>query len=123
MFIPQKISTILKVVNFVVGFLILGLVYYSYSSKDYIDEDSTVEYAVSMHYDFKILSAKESNYYEFLGMTREGYRVNFKLPKLWNLENSYSVGDSICKMEGDSTLRVVTRHGSVVLPMNVQVNN
>ena len=51
-------------------------------------------------------------------MTREGKRVTFKIPKVWNLKGVYSVGDSICKISGDSVLRVVKSNGIVSLSLN-----
>ena len=48
---------IFKVANLVVGFLLLVLVWYAFSSKQYLVDDDVVEYAVSMHYDFKIIDS------------------------------------------------------------------
>lgn len=51
-------------------------------------------------------------------MTREGKHVNFKLPKIWNLKGVCTVEDSICKVSGDSTIRVIKRNGTVLVKMN-----
>lgn len=58
------------------------------------------------------------SFYNYVGMTREGKRVNFKLPKIWNLKGVCTVGDSICKVSGDSTIRVIKRTGTVFVKMN-----
>ena len=114
----KRFLLIFKVANLVVGFLLLVLVWYAFSSKQYLVDDDVVEYAVSMHYDFKILDANENSFYNFYGVTREGKRVTFKIPKVWNLKGVYSVGDSICKISGDSVLRVVKSNGVVSLNLN-----
>ena len=114
----KKLFLLLKGVNFLAGVAVLGFVLYWFSGKHYVITDEVVEVGVSMHYDFKILDAHEGSFYNFDGMTREGKRVTFKIPKLWNLEGVYSVGDSICKVSGDSTLRVVKPNGTISLKIN-----
>ncbi len=114
----KKLSFILKVINMSVGVAILGYFMYCFSNKQYVIDEDVREYCVSMHYDFKILNASEDSFYNFDGMTREGKRVAFKIPKVWNLKGVYSIGDSICKVSGDSILRVVTPRGAVLLNMD-----
>lgn len=111
----KKLSFILKVINMFVGVAMLGYLMFRFSNKQYAIDDDVREYCVSMHYDFKILNANEDSFYNFDGMTREGKRVAFKIPKVWNLRGVYSVGDSICKVSGDSILHVVTPRGVVSL--------
>lgn len=114
----KKISIILNGLNIVVGCVLLGYVMFRFSHKQYVMDDDVKEYCVSMHYDFKILDANENSFYNFYGVTREGKRVTFKIPKVWNLKGVYSVGDSICKISGDSVLRVVKSNGVVSLNLN-----
>lgn len=114
----KKISIILNGLNIVVGCVLLGYVMFRFSHKQYVMDDDVKEYCVSMHYDFKILDANENSFYNFYGVTREGKRVTFKIPKVWNLKGVYSVGDSICKISGDSVLRVVKSNGVVSLSLN-----
>ena len=116
----KRFLLIFKVANLVVGFLLLVLVWYAFSSKQYLVDDVVVEYAVSMHYDFKIIDSSEDSFFNFDGMTREGKRVKFKIPKVWNLKGAYSVGDSIFKVAGDSILRVVKPNETILLQMNVK---
>lgn len=114
----KKISIILNGLNIVVGCVLLGYVMFRFSHKQYVIDDDVKEYCVSMHYNFKILDANENSFYNFYGVTREGKRVTFKIPKVWNLKGVYSVGDSICKISGDSVLRVVKSNGVVSLNLN-----
>ena len=84
----KRFLLIFKVANLVVGFLLLVLVWYAFSSKQYLVDDDVVEYAVSMHYDFKIIDSSEDSFFNFDGMTREGKRVKFKIPKVSNLKGA-----------------------------------
>lgn len=112
--IPKKI----QIIGNLFCLVLFVYVFYQIQTRQYDDTDNLVEYAVSMHYDFKILSENENSFYNYVGMTREGKRVNFKLPKIWNLKGVCTVGDSICKVSGDSTIRVIKRTGTVFVKMN-----
>lgn len=117
MIIGKKLPPKWAAINIIVGCVLFGYIIYRFSNEQYVINDDVREYSVSMHYDFKILNAHENSFYNFDGMTREGKRVAFKIPKVWNLEGIYSVGDSICKFSGDSTLRVVKPCGVVLLKL------
>lgn len=112
--IPKKI----QIIGNLFCLVLFVYVFYQIQTRQYDDTDNLVEYAVSMHYDFKILSESENPFYNYVGMTREGKRVNFKLPKIWSLKGVCAVGDSICKVSGDSTIRVIKRTGMVFVKMN-----
>ena len=73
-----------------------------------------------MNYDLKFIDSIVDSLFNFDGMTREGKRVKFKIPKVWNLKGAYSVGDSIFKVAGDSILRVVKPNETILLQMNVK---
>ena len=98
---------ILNILNFCAGVLVMAYFGYRFYTKQYSITDSLLEYCLSMHYDFKILSAHEDSYYRFVGMTRERKKVNFKICKVWDLEGRYAVGDSIYKEAGDSALYLI----------------
>lgn len=85
--IPKKI----QIIGNLFCLVLFVSVFYQIQTRQYDDTDNLVEYAVSMHYDFKILSESENSFYNYVGMTREGKRVNFKLPKIWNLKGVKSI--------------------------------
>lgn len=114
----KKIKIAIQVLNFSLGLGIIAYFMLRFKSQQYIIGDSVMDYGVSMHYDFKIISASEDAFYNFNGITREGKKVKFKIPKIWNLSGMYSMGDSIYKESGDSTLHLVRRHKRLDIPMN-----
>lgn len=113
----KGVTRTLNVLNFCAGVLVMAYFGYRIYTKQYSITDSLLEYCLSMHYDFKILSAHEDSFYRFVGMTREGKKVNFKICKVWNLEGRYAVGDSIYKEAGDSALYLIKPNGKILLPM------
>jgi hypothetical protein len=66
---------------------------------------------------FSIIQGINAEPLTFVGMTREGKKVNFKICKVWNLEGRYAVGDSIYKEAGDSALYLIKPNGKIRLPM------
>lgn len=106
-FLKKDIPTKFKILNWLVGLAIIFYFYWRFSTKQYEVNDETMEYAVSMTYDFKIVSGQENSFYCFKGKTREGKLVNYQIPKFWNLDGVWTVGDSINKEAGDSSLFVV----------------
>lgn len=105
------------VLNFSLGLGIMAYFGFRFKNQQYVIGDSVIEYGVSMHYDFKIMSASEDAFYNFDGMTREGKRVKFKIPKIWDLDGVYSLGDSIYKESGDSVLHLVKSRKRFDFPM------
>lgn len=113
----KGVTRTLNILNFCAGVLVMAYFGYRIYTKQYSITDSLLEYSLSMHYDFKILSAHEDSFYRFVGMTREGKNVNFKICKVWNLEGRYAIGDSIYKEAGDSALYLIKPNGKIRLPM------
>lgn len=107
----------LNILNYCAGTIVLAYFGYRFYTKQYSITDSLLEYCISMHYDFKILSAHEDSFYRFVGMTREGKKVDFKIAKVWDLEGRYAVGDSVYKEAGDSALYLIKPNGKIRLPM------
>lgn len=96
-----------KILNWLVGLVFVIYFYWRFSSKQYEMNDETIEYAVSMTYDFKIVSSQENSFYCFTGKTIEGKLVNYQIPKFWDLDGVCSIGDSVYKEAGDSCLFIV----------------
>lgn len=114
----KKIKIAMQVLNFSLGLVLIVYFMFRFKHQQYIIGDSVMDYGVSMHYDFKIISASEDAFYNFKGITREGKKVKFKIPKIWNLGGTYSMGDSIYKESGDSTLHLVKRQKRLDIPMS-----
>lgn len=108
-----------KVLNWLVGLVLIFYFYWCFSSKQYEMNDETIEYAVSMTYDFKIISSQENSFYCFKGKTREGKLVNYQIPKFWELDGIWTIGDSICKEAGDSCLFIVKTDRKIKVAMKI----
>lgn len=116
-FTKKNIKKVMQVLNFLLGLGIMTYFVFRLKNQQYVIGDSVVEYGVSMHYDFKIISVSEDAFYNFDGITREGKNVKFKIPKIWNLNGMYSLGDSICKEPGDSILHLVKPQRRLDIPI------
>ena len=90
----KGVTRTLNVLNFCAGVLVMAYFGYRFYTKQYSITDSLLEYCLSMHYDFKILSAYEDSFYRFAGDRFVFY-----------------------KEAGDSALYLIKPNGKIRLPM------
>lgn len=116
----EDFKNIAKVVGCLVGFMAVFYFYFFVLPADDREvERDVLEECIPLQYDFRVVTFYENRYYNFEGITKNGRKVKFKLPKHWNLSESCSVGDSIHKVSGEKELYVIKCDTMLRLPLKV----